>query len=167
MRLYFLVILAVTGLGLPACQPNATDRSAVPDACALLSTDLLGEILREPVRKPTEIDIRINEWSACTYTLPGQSRGNTLGIFVFPPAPTQDMRSLKQVADEWKTRNAGADYEVLDNDKYPMASFPGMKNTYPTTFIILFKKMTLVITGTSVENAQSIAFRAMVDHSLE
>jgi hypothetical protein len=139
----------------------------IPPACELIPTQALGQILREPVEKPTPTNASLGEISACTFSLPGRSLDDYLGIYVFPAAPTRDMLSLKAVADQWKTQNAGADYQILDNANYPMAFYPGEHKVYPSTFIILFTRATLVITGVSKEDAQTIAFRSMVQYKMD
>jgi hypothetical protein len=151
-----------------SCKPGSGGANApLPQACALLTADLIGDILREPAKNPTPTNASLGEQSACTYELPGRSREDYLGIYVYASAPTIDMYSLKNIADEWKLQNTGAAYEVLDNAKYPMAWFPGEHKVYPSTFIILFRKATLVITGVAKDDAKSIAFRAMVQHKLD
>ena len=151
-----------------SCKPNGGGASSqLPQACSLLTTDLLAAILREPAKNPTPANANLGEVSACTYSLPGRSLEDYLGIYVYTPAPTIDMYSLKNIADEWKLQNAGAAYEILDNAQYPMAWFPGEHKVYPSTFIILFRKTTLVITGVAKDDAKSIAFRAMVQHKLD
>lgn len=150
------------------CKPNGGGKTAqLPQACSLLTTDLISAILREPARKPTPTNASLGELSACTYSLPGRSLEDYLGIYVYAPAPTVDMYSLKNIADEWKLQNTGAAYDILDNAKYPMAWFPGEHKVYPSTFIILFREATLVITGVAQDDAKSIAFRAMVQHKLD
>ena len=152
---------------LVGCQSGGQDAVQIPPACDLLTTDLLGEILREPVREPKGANAGRGEISACTFTLPGRSLEDYLGIYIFEAAPTKDMLSLKNIADQWQSYNAGAEYAIEDNAQYPMAFFPGEHKLYPSTFIILFQRATLVITGVSKDDAKSIAFRAMVQYKLD
>jgi hypothetical protein len=166
MKLLFYPLLILSSL-LIGCQSGWQEATQIPPACDLLTTDLLGEILREPVRNPKGANAGRGELSACTFTLPGRSLEDYLGIYIFDAAPTKDMLSLKNIADKWQSYNAGADYVIEDNAKYPMAWFPGEHKVYPSTFIVLFKKATLVITGTSKDDAKSIVFRAMVQYKLD
>jgi len=161
-----LLLLSIVIIALAGCGSDAGPKS-IPTACELVPEDALGQILREPVKKPTLTNAGLGELSACTYSLPGRSLEDYLGIYVFSPAPTQDMLSLKAVADEWKNQNAGADYEILDNAQYPMAFYPGEHKVYPATFIILFERATLVITGINQDDAKTIAFRSMVQYKLD
>lgn len=162
------LIIVLFPLFITACQSGGNaSKPPIPAACDLLPTSLLGEILREPVKKPTPTNAGLQEISACTYTLPGRGREDYLGIYVFSPAPTRDMLSLKTVADDWRDINAGAKYEIQDNAQYPMAWFPGENKVYPSTFIILYDRATIVVTGVSLDDSKSIAFRAMVQYKLD
>lgn len=160
------LLAAIITITLIACNSNGGPES-IPTACELVAEETLGQILTEPVKKPTPTNAGLGELSACTYSLPGRSLEDYLGIYVFPAAPTKDMLSLKAIADEWKMQNAGADYEILDNAQYPMAYYPGEHKVYPATFIILFERATLVITGINQDDAKTIAFRSMVQHKLD
>lgn len=166
MKPLFYSLLIISSL-LIGCQSGGQKVIEIPTACDLLTTNLLGEILREPVKNPKGANAGRGEISACTFSLPGRSLEDYLGIYIFDPAPTKDMLSLKNVADTWQSYNTGADYIIEDNAQYPMAWFPGEHKVYPSTFIILFKKATLVITGVAKDDAKSIVFRAMVQYKLD
>ncbi|MCB9273673.1 MAG: hypothetical protein H6564_06490 [Lewinellaceae bacterium] len=163
-----ICLFSVIGLlTLGACNgtgPGQGKSYNLPAACDLVPVVNLQDILRESVKNPTPANAGVGEVSACTYTLPAHSLEEYLGIYVLPPRTPRDAAQLQALADEWKERNTGADYELVGDAKYPMAWFPGEHKAYPSTFIILFKEASLVITGVGLEDSKSIAFQAMVAH---
>ncbi len=157
------VLVVLLAAALAACNGGGASGS-LPQACELLPQDFMEEVLTEPVRKPTPTAANYGELSACTFSLPARSLDDYLGIYLMPAATAKDALQLQAVAAEWKTRNAEADYEVLPNADYPMAWFPGQRKVYPSTFIILFEEVTLVITGIDLNDAKAFAFKAMQEH---
>ena len=150
-----------------ACSGSGPGQASnLPAACELLPVANLQDILREQVKNPTPTNAGVGEISACTYTLPARSLEEYLGIYVLAPR-SRDAVQLERLADEWKKRNVGADYELVGDAQYPMAWFPGEHKVYPSTFIILFDKATLVVTGVSLDDSKSIAFQAMVKYKWE
>lgn len=157
-----------TLMSLSGCSGSgAGQASNLPPACELLPVANLQDILREQVKNPTPTNAGVGEISACTYTLPARSLEEYLGIYVLAPRSSRDAVQLQSLADEWKKRNVDADYELVGDAQYPMAWFPGEHKVYPSTFIILFDKATLVITGVSLDDSKSIAFQAMVQYKWE
>lgn len=151
--------------GLAACGDHAARQAAaLPAACELAPVATIQDILRESVKNPTPANAGVGELSACTYTLPARSLDDYLGIYVLPPRSPRDAVQLQALAEEWKERNAGAAYQLLSDAEHPEAWFPGEYKVYPSTFIILFDKASLVITGVALDDARAIAFQAMVQH---
>ncbi|HMQ46177.1 MAG TPA: hypothetical protein PKA00_07045 [Saprospiraceae bacterium] len=141
---------------------NTSSTKAIPNACDLQTIEQYMEILLEPVRKGVPTNAGVGELSACTFALPGRDWDANLELYVLSPPAIRDQAALSQIADQWKERYGGVNYEILPNSKYLMAWFPGEYKTYPSTLVVLpAVGPTLVITGVEQEFCRTIAFQIM------
>lgn len=162
-RVLFLLCAVLLSANCTGSGKNkASTPEEIPNACDLQTIEQYMEILLEPVRKAIPTNAGIGELSACTFALPGRDWDANLEMYVLAPPATRDQATLSQIADQWKERYGGVNYEILPNSKYLMAWFPGEYKVYPSTLVVLpAAGPTLVIAGVEQEFCRTIAFQIM------
>lgn len=159
-QLFFCLLLAAAlGSGCNAGTKN------LPSACELLSIEAIKNIVQEPVHEANLVAAGLGELSACAYFMPGSMHEEMLNIFLMPPAYRQNEAQLHKTAAQWQQYNTGAEYELLTQQGYLMAWFPGEQGRYSPTLVVLFKQATLVLAGRNLEQAKSLAFTIMLEQA--